>query len=69
MCRRQASRETSGSATGRKAQHAHTWHRFYGFSYADKLAELGPTALDSRFGMDDTFQLPRELRLTFRFEF
>ncbi len=40
-----------------------------GFNYAEELAALGPAALDSRFGMWDTFQLPRELRLTLKFEF
>ena len=40
-----------------------------GFDYVAELAALGPAGLDTRFGFDDTFQLPRELRLTFKFEF
>ncbi|MCK5376271.1 MAG: hypothetical protein KAJ97_04255, partial [Acidobacteria bacterium] len=40
-----------------------------GFSYAEELAALGPTALDTRFGLWDTFQLPRNIRLTFKLEF
>jgi hypothetical protein len=40
-----------------------------GFDYAAELAALGATGLDTRFGIDDTFQLPRELRLNFKFAF
>ena len=40
-----------------------------GFDYAEELAALGPTALDSRFGLWDTFQLPRNVRLTLKLEF
>jgi hypothetical protein len=40
-----------------------------GFDYAQELAALGPTAIDTRFLMDNTIQLPRELRLTVKFEF
>ncbi len=40
-----------------------------GFDYAALLASLGPTALDPRFGFDDTYQPPRELRLNLKFEF
>ena len=40
-----------------------------GFNYEEQVAALGPEALDTRFGMWDTFQLPREIRLTFKLEF
>jgi outer membrane receptor protein involved in Fe transport len=40
-----------------------------GFSYAAEEAELGTNALDTEYGLWDTFQLPRELRLTFKIEF
>jgi len=40
-----------------------------GFDYTAEEQALGVTELDTRFGMDDTFQLPRELRFTVKFEF
>jgi hypothetical protein len=40
-----------------------------GFDYASLLADLGPTALDVRYQMDNAFQLPRELRLSLKFAF
>ena len=40
-----------------------------GFNYAEELAVLGAEGLDTRFGIDDSFQLPRELRFTVKFEF
>jgi hypothetical protein len=40
-----------------------------GFNYAEELAALGATGLDTRFGFDDTFQPPREIRLRVKFEF
>ena len=36
---------------------------------AERLAALGPNALDPLFGLWDTFQLPREIRLTLKLEF
>ena len=40
-----------------------------GFDFEKKVEELGPTGLDSRYGLWDTFQLPREVRLTLKLEF
>jgi hypothetical protein len=40
-----------------------------GFNYAEKLAELGPAGLDTRHGLWDTYQLPREIRFTIKFAF
>ena len=40
-----------------------------GFDYETELAALGPEALDPTFGLWDTFQLPRNLRLTLKLEF
>ncbi len=40
-----------------------------GFDYAAEEAALGADELDTRFGMWDTFQFPRELRFTLKFEF
>ena len=40
-----------------------------GFDFAEELAALGPNAVDTRFGLWDTFQLPREVRLTLKLEF
>ena len=40
-----------------------------GFDYAALEADLGPTAVDELYGLWDTFQLPRELRFTVKFEF
>ena len=39
-----------------------------GFDFAEELAALGPNAVDTRFGLWDTFQLPREVRLTLKLE-
>ena len=40
-----------------------------GFNYTQEVVALGPAGLDTRFGIEDTFQLPREFRFTVRFEF
>ena len=40
-----------------------------GFDYAALEADLGSTAVDELYGLWDTFQLPRELRFTVKFEF
>ena len=40
-----------------------------GFNYEEELALLGPAGLDTRFGFWDTYQQPRELRFTVKFEF
>ena len=40
-----------------------------GFDYAAELAALGPSAWDTRYLMDNTIQLPREVRFTVKFEF
>jgi hypothetical protein len=40
-----------------------------GFDYDAALAALGPGGLDTAFNMPDTYQAPRELRLSVRFEF
>jgi len=40
-----------------------------GYDYAALLADLGPSALDVRYRMDNGFQRPRELRFTLKFEF
>ncbi len=40
-----------------------------GFDYAALLADLGPTALDVRYKMDNAFQMPREIRFSLKFEF
>jgi len=40
-----------------------------GFDFQAALASLGPEALDTRFGIYDTYQLPRVLRLNLKFEF
>lgn len=40
-----------------------------GFDYAQLEADLGPTAVDELYGLWDTFQLPRVLRFTVKFEF
>ena len=40
-----------------------------GFDYAQLESDLGPTARDPLYGLWDTFQLPRELRFTVKFEF
>jgi hypothetical protein len=40
-----------------------------GFNYEEELAALGPDALDTGYGLWDTFQLPRTVRLTVKLEF
>jgi len=40
-----------------------------GFNYAEELAALGPAGLDTRHGLWDTYQLPREFRFTIKFAF
>jgi hypothetical protein len=40
-----------------------------GFEFEEQLEALGPTGLDTRYGLWDTFQLPREVRLTLMLEF
>jgi hypothetical protein len=40
-----------------------------GFDYASLLADLGPSALDVRYRMDNAFQMPREIRFSLKFEF
>jgi hypothetical protein len=40
-----------------------------GFDYEEQVGELDPADLDVAFGMWDTFQLPRDIRLTLKLEF
>ena len=40
-----------------------------GFDYEAALAALGPGGLDPAFNLPDTYQAPREVRLSLRFEF
>ena len=40
-----------------------------GFDYEAEVSALGPDAIDPTFGLFDTFQLPRTMRLTLKLEF
>ena len=40
-----------------------------GYNYEAALAEISPNGLDTRYGIADAFQAPRDVRLTFKLEF